>query len=114
MRVKRGSANTRKHKKVLKLTKGHAGGRGTFFKAAMQSMMRALKRSYTDRRLKKRDFRALWITRINAAARAAGTSYANFMNGLKKANININRKMLAEMAVSDENAFAELIKISKG
>ena len=114
MRVKRGIAKNRKHKKVLKLTKGHAGGRGTIFRAAMQSMMRALKRSYTDRRLKKRDFRALWITRINAATRAAGSSYANFLNGLKKAGIELNRKMLADLAVSDEKAFAELLKISNG
>lgn len=113
MRVKRSNINTKKHKKVLKLTKGHAGGRGTFFRAAMQSMMRALKRAYKDRRLKKRDFRALWITRINAATRAAGSSYANFMNGLKKANVNLNRKMLAEIAVNDEKAFAELLKISQ-
>lgn len=113
MRVKRGRTNTNKHKKVLKLTKGHAGGRGTFFKAAMQSMMRALKRAYTGRKTKKRDFRALWITRINAATREAGSSYANFINGLTKANVIINRKFLAEIAVADEKAFAELLKISK-
>jgi large subunit ribosomal protein L20 len=112
MRVKRGRVNVNKHKKVLKITKGHAGGRGTFFKAAMQSMMRALKRAYTGRKVKKRDFRALWITRINAATRSAGSSYANFMNGLKKANVDINRKMLAEIAVADEKAFAQLLVLS--
>lgn len=113
MRVKRGNVNRNKHKKVLKLTKGFKGGRGTIFKAAMQGMMRALKRAYRDRRIKKRDFRALWIQRINAATRAEGLSYSRFANGLVKAGIELNRKMLAEIAAKDPAIFSEIVKIAK-
>mgnify|MGYP002639292427 CR=1 FL=1 len=113
MRVTRGNVNRNKHKKVLKLTKGFKGGRGNIFRAAMQAMMRALKRAYTDRRLKKRDFRGLWIQRINAAAKAEGFSYSLLINGLTKAGVDLNRKMLAEIAVHDANAFSEIINIAK-
>ena len=113
MRVTRGNVNRNKHKKVLKLTKGFKGGRGNIFRAAMQAMMRALKRAYTDRRLKKRDFRGLWIQRINAAAKAEGFSYSLLINGLTKAGVDLNRKMLAEIAVHDANAFSEIIIIAK-
>ena len=113
MRVKRGNVKRNKHKKVLKLTKGFKGGRGTIFRAAMQGMMRALKRAYADRRIKKRDFRGLWIQRINAAVRAEGMSYSQFINGLTKAGIELNRKMLAEIAVNDANAFSEIVKTAK-
>ncbi len=113
MRVKRGNVNRNKHKKVLKLTKGFKGGRGNIFRAAMQAMMRALKRSYTDRRLKKRDFRGLWIQRINAAAKQEEISYSQLINGLKKAGIELNRKMLAEIAANDTNAFASIVKTAK-
>lgn len=113
MRVKRGNVKRKKHKKVLKLTKGFKGGRGTIFRAAMQGMMRALKRAYTDRRIKKRDFRGLWIQRINAAVRGEGLSYSRFMNGLLKSGIELNRKMLAELAANDTAAFAEIVKTAK-
>jgi large subunit ribosomal protein L20 len=113
MRVTRGNVNRNKHKKVLKLTKGFKGGRGTIFRAAMQGMMRALKRAYKDRRIKKRDFRGLWIQRINAAAKAEGFSYSQLINGLTKAGIDLNRKMIAEIAVNDSNAFAEIVKVAK-
>jgi len=113
MRVKRGNVNRKKHKKVLKLNKGFVGSRGTIFRAAMQGMMRALKRSFTDRRNKKRDFRGLWIQRINAATNLEDLSYSRFIDGLNKAGIILNRKILAELAVSDEAAFSELIKVAK-
>lgn len=113
MRVKRGNVNKKKHKKVLKHNKGYIGGRGNFFKAGMQAMMRALTRAYVDRKKKKRDFRGLWIQRINAAADMADLSYSRFIGGLKKANIIINRKMLAEIAANDEAGFAELVKLAK-
>lgn len=113
MRVKRGNVNRNKHKKVLKLTKGFKGGRGNIFRAAMQGMMRALKRAYKDRRLKKRDFRGLWIQRINAAAKAEGFSYSQLINGLTKSGIELNRKMIAEIAVNDSNAFTEIVKVAK-
>lgn len=113
MRVKRGNARKRKHKKVLKLTKGMKGGRSKIFKAAMQGMMRALKRAFKDRRLKKRDFRGLWIQRINAAVRPLGLSYSRFINGLSKAKVELNRKILAEMAVEDKAAFEQLVNVAK-
>lgn len=108
-RVK-GAMNARKkHKKVLKLAKGFVGGRGTQYRIAKQSVMRAQAHSYAGRKQTKREYRRLWITRINAAARANGLSYSVFMNGLKNLDINMNRKMLAELAVSDEKAFATLV-----
>jgi large subunit ribosomal protein L20 len=113
MRVKRGNVNRKRHKKVLKLTKGYKGGRSKIFVAAMQAMMHGLKRAYRGRKLKKRNFRALWIQRINAAANELGLSYSKLMNGLKEANIDLNRKMLAQIAVEDKNAFAKLVELAK-
>lgn len=106
----KGAINARKkHKKVLKLAKGFFGSRSKQYRTAKQSVMRAMAHSFAGRKQTKREYRSLWITRINAAARINGTSYSKFMSGLKKANININRKMLAEMAVNDAPAFAQLV-----
>lgn len=113
MRVTRGKVRRKKHNKVLELTSGFAGGRGTQFGTSMQAMMRALTRAFDDRRKKKRDFRGLWIQRINAAANVQGISYSRMIDGLNKANVSINRKMLAEIAVNDANAFAELVKVAQ-
>ena len=108
-RVK-GAMHTRKRrKKILKLAKGYRGAKSKLFKTANQAVMKSLTYAYRDRKQKKRDFRKLWIARINAAARINGISYSRFMNGLKKNNIEINRKMLAEIAVSDPAAFAKLV-----
>jgi len=112
-RVKR-AVNARKyHKKVLKLAKGYYGGRSKLFKTANESVIRALRSAYVGRKLKKRDFRRLWIARINAATRINGLSYSRFMNGIKLAGIDINRKMLSEIAINDPKAFAELVEIAK-
>ena len=112
-RVKRAVNARKNHKKVLKLAKGYFGARSKQFKAANQSVMRAMAASYKGRKLKKRDFRKLWIARINAAARLNGLSYSKFINGLKKSNIDLNRKVLADMAVNDPAAFARLVEIAK-
>jgi len=112
-RVK-GAMNTRKrHKKILKLAKGYRGSRSRLFKTANEAVMKALMNAYIGRKLKKRDFRQLWIARINAAARANGSNYSTMMNGLKIAGININRKMLSEIAISDSAAFTELVNKAK-
>lgn len=112
-RVK-GAMHTRKrHKRILKLAKGYFGAKSKQFRTAKQAVMKSLNYAYTGRKLKKRDFRKLWITRINAAARIYGLSYSKFMNGLKKAGIVINRKMLADLAVNDLNAFAKLTETAK-
>jgi large subunit ribosomal protein L20 len=112
-RVK-GAMNARKyHKKVLKLAKGYYGGKSRLFKTANESVVRALRNAYTGRKLKKRDFRKLWIARINAATRINGLSYSRFMNGIKLAGIDINRKMLSEIAINDPKAFYELVQIAK-
>ena len=109
-RVK-GAMNTRKrHKKILKLAKGYRGAKSKLFRTANQAVMKSLSYAYRDRKQKKRNFRQLWIARINAAARINGISYSKFMNGLKKNGIDINRKMLAEIAVSDPAAFAKLVE----
>ena len=113
MRVTRGKVRRKKHNKVLELTSGFKGGRGTQFGTSMQAMMRALKRAFTDRRKKKRDFRGLWITRINAAANNNGLSYSRMIDGLKKANVIINRKMLAKIATDDQQAFNKLLALAK-
>ena len=113
MRVTRGKVRRKKHNKVLELTSGFKGGRGTQFGTSMQAMMRALKRAFTDRRKKKRDFRGLWITRINAAADVNGISYSRMIDGLKKANIELNRKMIAKIAVDDPKAFEKLVSLAK-
>lgn len=112
-RVKKALNARKKHKKVLKLAKGYFGARSKQFRAANGSVMRAMAASYKGRKLRKRDFRQLWIARINAAARLNGLSYSKFINGLKKSNIDLNRKMLADMAVNDPEAFAKLVEIAK-
>lgn len=111
-RVKGGLAAKKKHKRVLKLAKGYRGARSKQYRVAKQSVMRALTSAYAGRKQRKRDFRRLWITRINAAARMNGVNYSNFMHGLSLAGIEINRKMLAEMAVNDADGFKELVGIS--
>ncbi len=112
-RVK-GAVRTRaRHKKILKLAKGYFGGKSKLFRIANQAVMKSLSYAYRDRKAKKRDFRQLWISRINAAARMNGMSYSRFMNGLKKAGINLNRKVLADMAVNDGKAFAQLVESVK-
>ena len=113
-RIKGGLNAKKKHNRVLKLAKGYRGARSNQYRVAKQSVMRALTSSYSGRKERKREFRKLWITRINAAARINGLSYSKFMYGLKLANINVNRKMLAEMAVSDPDGFAQLVEAAKG
>ncbi|MBR6229233.1 MAG: 50S ribosomal protein L20 [Eubacterium sp.] len=113
-RIKGGLNAKKKHKRVLKLAKGYRGARSKQYRVAKQSVMRALEESYTGRKQRKRQFRQLWIARINAAARINGLSYSKFMHGLKLAGIDINRKMLAEMAVSDPDGFAQLVEAAKG
>ena len=112
-RIKGGMNARRKHNKVLKLAKGYRGARSKQYRVAKQSVMRALTSSYAGRKERKRQFRQLWITRINAAARINGLSYSRFMHGLKLAEVDINRKMLAEMAVNDAEGFAALAEIAK-
>jgi large subunit ribosomal protein L20 len=112
-RVKGGTVARSRRKKVLKLAKGYVGSKHRLFKTAKQQVMKGLTYAYRDRRQKKRDFRKLWIARINAAARMNGLSYSRLMYGLKIAGININRKMLAELAVNDEKAFADLAAKAK-
>ena len=112
-RVK-GAMNTRKrHKKILKLAKGYRGAKSKLFRTANQAVMKSLVYSYIGRKQKKRDFRKLWIARINAAARMNGISYSRFMNGLKKADVTLNRKMLAEIAIADPAAFTALVEKAK-
>jgi len=112
-RVKRGVTAHARHKKVLKLAKGYYGARSRVFRVAKQAVIKAGQYAYRDRRQRKRQFRALWITRINAASREFGISYSRFMDGLKKASINLDRKVLADMAVYDKAAFGELVKLVK-
>jgi len=112
-RVKRGNVLQKRHKKILKYAKGFRGSKSTLFIAANQALMQAWKNAYRDRRKRKRDFRSLWITRINAACRLNGMSYSRFINGLMKANIEVNRKILAELAVNDEAAFTRLTELAK-
>lgn len=109
MRVKRGNVLRKRHKKILKLAKGFIGARSRIFKVANQAVMKALKYAYRDRRVVKRNMRSLWIVRINAAVREYGLSYSKFMNLLKKADIQVNRKMLAELAVNEPDAFKVII-----
>ena len=105
MRIRRGSAGVKRHKKILKLAKGFIGARSRIFKVANIAVMKALKYAYRDRRTTKRNMRRLWIVRINAAVRERGMSYSKFVNACKKANIVVNRKMLADLAVRDKEAF---------
>ncbi len=113
-RVKGGVTTRARHKKVLKLAKGYFGAKSKLYRIANQAVMKSLVYAYRDRKAKKRDFRKLWITRINAAARMNGLSYSRFMNGLKKAGIVLNRKVLADMAVNDAKGFAKLVEQVKG
>lgn len=112
-RVKGGLGAKKRHKRVLKLAKGYRGARSKQYRVAKQSVMRALASSYAGRKERKRQFRQLWIARINAAARMNGISYSQFMHGLKLAGVDMNRKMLAEMAVNDAEGFASLAEIAK-
>ncbi|MCA1032001.1 50S ribosomal protein L20 [Bacillus timonensis] len=112
-RVKGGTVTRKRRKKVLKLAKGFYGSKHTLYKVANQQVMKSLMYAYRDRRQKKREFRKLWIARINAAARMNGLSYSRMMHGLKVAGIEVNRKMLADLAVNDEKAFAELATVAK-
>ena len=113
MRVKRGVAARAKHKKILKLAKGMQHNRTRSYRLAKQAVIRALQYTYRDRRNKKRDLRSLWITRINAAAREHGVTYGKFIAGLKAANIELDRKVLAELAVNEPKAFEAIVKSAK-
>lgn len=112
-RVKGGLGAKKRHNRVLKLAKGYRGARSKQYRIAKQSVMRALTSSYAGRKQRKRQFRQLWIARINAAARMNGLSYSKFMHGLKLANVDINRKMLADLAVNDREGFAALASLAK-
>jgi len=112
-RIKRGMTSHKRHKKILKLAKGYRGSKSKQFRSAKQAVMKSGVYAYTGRKLKKRDFRKLWIARINAATRINGLSYSKFMHGLKLAGIDVNRKMLAEMAVNDAQGFATLVETAK-
>jgi len=113
-RVKGGPRARLRHKKVLKLTKGQRGTKHALYRRANEAMLKSLWYAYRDRRNRKRDFRRLWITRINAAARLNGLSYSRFMHGLGKAGVEIDRKILAELAVNDAEAFTKLTEVAKG
>ena len=112
-RIKRAVNAHKKRRKVLKLAKGYWGAKSKQYRTASEQVRRSLRYAYTGRKLRKRDFRRLWIIRINAAARLSGMSYSTFINGLKKKNIEVNRKMLADLAVNDAAAFAQLVEIAK-
>lgn len=113
MRVKGGPQTQRRHKRVLKQTKGQRGTKSRLFKRANEAMMQSYKYAYRDRRQRKRDFRRLWITRINAAARQNDMSYSKFMHGLKQAGVDLDRKVLADIAMNDAPAFEELVGMAK-
>lgn len=113
-RAKNNVAAHRRHKKVLRQAKGNYGGRSRLYRTARETVQKGLAYAYRDRRNKKRDFRRLWIIRINAAARLNGLSYSAFIDGLKKAGVSLNRKMLADIAVRDSKAFAELAETARG
>ena len=112
-RIKRAVNAQKKKRKVMKLAKGYWGAKSKQYRAATEQVRRSLRYAYKGRKLRKRDFRRLWIIRINAAARLSGMSYSTFVNGLKKANITVNRKMLADLAVNDAAAFAKLVELAK-
>jgi large subunit ribosomal protein L20 len=112
-RVKGGTITRARHKKILKLARGYRGSKHRLFKTANAQVLKSLMYAYRDRRQKKRDFRKLWIARINAAARINGLSYSKLIHGLKVAGVEVNRKMLAELAVNDSKAFAELATLAK-
>lgn len=112
-RTKGGVVTRRRHKKILKLAKGYFGSKSKIFRPANQQVMKSLTYAYRDRRNKKRDFRRLWITRINAAARQNGLSYSRFISGLKRGGVEVNRKVLADLAVHDAKAFRDLAAVAK-
>jgi large subunit ribosomal protein L20 len=112
MRVKRGYKSRRRRKKILKLAKGYRGGRSKLFRTAADAVDKALMYSYRDRKVRKRDFRRLWIARINAAARMNNLSYSKFIHGLKLADIEIDRKVLAELAISDPSGFTQIASLA--
>ena len=112
-RIKRAVNAHKKRRKVLKLAKGYWGSKSKQYRTASEQVRRSLRYAYIGRKLRKRDFRRLWIARINAAARLNGMSYSTFINGLKKKNIEVNRKMLADLAVNDPAAFAQLVEMAK-
>lgn len=112
-RAKGGVVSRRRHNKVLKLAKGYWGRKSKNFRPANQQVMKALAYAYRDRRVRKRDFRRLWITRINAAARQNGLSYSRLVSGLKKAGVQVNRKVLADLAVNNQEVFGELVSVAK-
>ncbi|MBF7083911.1 50S ribosomal protein L20 [Desulfallas sp. Bu1-1] len=112
-RAKSSVVSRKRHKKILKLAKGYRGAKSKLYRVANQQVMKSLMYAYRDRKARKRDFRKLWIARINAAARNNGISYSRFMDGLKKAGVEINRKMLADLAVNDSKAFGKLVDMAK-
>ena len=112
-RVKRGVTSHRRHKKVLRQAKGYYGNRSKIYRVANQAVMRSLQYAYAHRKLRKRDFRKLWIARINAACRMNDMSYSRFINGLTKAGVEINRKVLADLAITDPKAFSDLVEVAK-
>ncbi len=114
MRVKRGTVSRRRHKKILKMTKGQWGTKHRLFRRANEAMMKSLWYSYRDRRQRRRDLRRLWITRINAASRINGLSYSRLIHGLKQANVELDRKILADIAVRDPQAFARIVDVARG
>lgn len=112
MRTTNTVASRKRRKKILKAARGYRGGRSRLLRTAREAVLRGMKYSYRDRKVRKRNFRKLWITRINAAVREHGMTYSRFINGLKLAGVDVNRKMLAEMAVHDGGGFSELVKIA--
>jgi large subunit ribosomal protein L20 len=114
LRIKRGVATHRRHKKVLAMTKGHRATRHSLYRRAKESMLHALSYAYAHRRERKGDMRRLWIVRVSAASRAQGLSYGQFIYGLKQAGVTVNRKVLADMAVREPEAFAKLVTVAKG
>lgn len=113
-RAKGGSKSRRRRKKILKLAKGYVGGRGRLYRSARETVERSLAYAYRDRRVRRREFRGLWITRINAAVRLSGLSYSEFIKGLKRAGVELDRKILADLAVSDMPAFNQIAAFAKG
>lgn len=113
-RVKRGYSARRRRKKIIKLAKGQVGGRKNQYRTALHSVERALQFAYRDRKAKKREFRKLWIVRINAAAREQGLSYSRFIDGLNKAGVGVDRKILSDLAINDPHGFAALAEVARG
>ena len=113
MRVKGGTTTRRRHKKIIKMTKGQWGTRSKLFRRANESMMKSYWYAYRDRKVRRREFRRLWIARINAATRANGMSYSQFIHGLKKADVKLDRKVLADLAVREPAAFTQVVEVAK-